>query len=81
VIHGRTPGEYEVTGRRNYRGHQPGSVFTAVLNTNAAGRAIMRGDIRLVREILPSIEPGTYQLPPGWAEGQQATTTEGAPHG
>jgi hypothetical protein len=57
-------GEYEVTGRRQYRGHDPGATFEAK-HDPAKERAISRGDIRLLRLITPAVPPGaTY--PEGW---------------
>lgn len=59
-------GVYVVTGRRKYRGHEPGETFEAKLDPAAERRAIDRGDIRLLDRIIPSIQPGTYVLPDGW---------------
>lgn len=57
-------GEYEVIGRRQYRGHDRGATFEA-RHDPAKERAIGRGDIRLIRVITPSVPPGaTY--PEGW---------------
>jgi hypothetical protein len=68
-------GEYLVTGKRNYRGHAPGSTFEARLDRLAEARAIARGDIRLLREIEPTVEPGSYTFPDGWLA-DAATTTQ-----
>lgn len=65
-------GEYEVTGRREYRGHPTGETFMARLNPGAEQRAIARGDIRLLRRVEPLLEPGSYDLPPGWLTAAQA---------
>jgi hypothetical protein len=70
-----TIGEYLVTGKRNYRGHEPGTIFEARLNPNAEARAINRGDIRLLRQIEPTIQPGSYTFPDGWLT-DAATTTQ-----
>lgn len=59
-------GEYEVTGKREYRGHKPGQTFEARLDRGAEHRAIQRGDIRLVRIITPEVQPDSYTLPDGW---------------
>lgn len=59
-------GVYEVTGRREYRGHAHGDTFVARLDTHAAQRAIQRGDIRLVEMVDPSIDPKRLTLPEGW---------------
>lgn len=55
-------GEYEVVGTREYRGHAPGEVFEARLPKGPEQRAISRGDIRLLRIVEPSIQPGSYSL-------------------
>jgi hypothetical protein len=57
---------YRVVGRRNYRGHTPGSIFEAALDPSAAQRAIQRGDLKLLKRSTPSIQPGTFRLPHGW---------------
>ena len=61
-----TLAEYEVTGKREYRGHAPGEVFEARIPEGAASRAIARGDIRLLRDIAPELQPGSWELPDGW---------------
>ena len=73
-------GVYEVTGRREYRGHKPGDVFPALLEPAAEQRGIARGDIRLLRRIKPSLVPGSYELPDGWLQEPVSATTE-APKG
>lgn len=72
-------GVYEVTGRRQYRGHEPGTVFEAILDRGAEQRAIARGDIRLIRHVQPGLAEGSWRLPPGWA-GPATRPTE-APSG
>lgn len=59
-------GEYEVVGRREYRGHQPGEIFEARLPVGPESRAIARGDIVRLRTVEPSIQPGSFSLPEGW---------------
>ena len=66
-------GEYLVTGKRQYRGHDPGTTFEARLEPNAERRAIARGDIRLIREIHPTVPPG-HTFPAGWLAGQTPNT-------
>jgi hypothetical protein len=66
----RVTGEYEVVGRREYRGHKPGTVFEASIESNAAGRAIQRGDLALLRISTPELQPGSYLLPDGWLNEQ-----------
>lgn len=63
-------GEYEVVGRREYRGHRPGDIFEARLDRAAEARAITRGDIRLVRVVTPEIQSGSFELPDGWSSKQ-----------
>lgn len=66
-----TGGVYLVCSNRNYRGHQAGATFQACLDPNAERRAIARGDIRLIERITPSLQPGSFHLPPGWVNQQQ----------
>lgn len=72
-------GVYLVTGRRQYRGHDPGTTFEALLDTAAEQRAVARRDIRLLRRIKPTVPDG-YRLgdwpPPDRAP--QPATNEGA---
>ena len=60
-----TYGEYQVIGRRRYRGHEPGTTFEAKLDKNAEARAIARGDIQLLRVIVPTV-PAEHTFPEGW---------------
>ena len=46
-----------------YRGHRPGDLFEATLETRAEARAIGRGDIEVIERSTPSVRPGSYQLP------------------
>jgi hypothetical protein len=66
-------GVYLVTGKREYRGHAPGTVFEAVLDPGPVRRAIDRGDIKLLRYVTPSLAPGSYRLPPDWLEPEAAS--------
>lgn len=59
-------GLYEVVGPVAYRGHQPGSRFVARLEPAAERRAIDRHNIRKIKTIVPSLQPGSYRLPNGW---------------
>ena len=61
MIHGL----WQVTGKRIYRGHEPGTQFEASLQDGPAGRAVARGDIVLLEEFTPAL-PAEYQLPEGW---------------
>ena len=54
---------YLVTGRRQYRWHQPGTVFEATLDPDAERRAIERGSIQVLEEVTPSLRQGSYRLP------------------
>jgi hypothetical protein len=67
-----THGEYEVTGKREYRGNAPGTTFVAKLDRNAEIRAVNRGDIILLRRIAPNLERNSYTLPLGWAANRAA---------
>lgn len=58
---------YEVLRHNGYRGHRRGATFSARLAAPAAQRAVDRGDIRVVESSTPSIQPGSYTLPAGWA--------------
>ncbi len=74
-------GEYEVTGKREYRGHSPGSVFQARIPAGPAGRAIARGDIRFIREVTPELQSG-WHLPDGWGNvNHDVTSTSQFPEG
>lgn len=59
-------GRYRVVGRRAYRGHAPGTEFTAKLGRHAALRAIARGDIELLALETPDLREGSYALPANW---------------
>ena len=54
---------YLVTGRRQYRWHEPGTVFEANLDPDAERRAIERGSLRVLAVVNPSLEPGSFVLP------------------
>jgi hypothetical protein len=58
-------GVYEVTGKREYRGHAPGTEFEANLQPGAERRAVDRGDIVLLRRVTPTL-PAEFCLPDGW---------------
>lgn len=77
-----THGLYEVIGKREYRGHPPGTFFEARLDPAAEQRAIDRGDIKLIRLVTPALEPGSFHLPHDWpppaANGSQAEAPDGA---
>lgn len=64
-------GLYEVTGRRQYRGHPIGGRFVARLDPRAEARAVARGDIRKLQTVTPSLQPGSYTFPPGWLNQQE----------
>ena len=69
-------GEYLVTGKRNYRGHAPGTKFEARLAPGPEARAIARGDIRLLRRIEPAVPAGSYTFPDGWLTDAATTTRQ-----
>ncbi len=54
---------YKVTGSSEYRGHMPGTTFEARLPAPMERRAIRRGNIELVEESTPRLQPGSYKLP------------------
>jgi hypothetical protein len=58
-------GVYRVSGRRRYRGHEPGTVFEAAIDSAVESRAINRGDIELLRHVEPDLEAGSWRLN-GW---------------
>lgn len=58
-------GLFLVTGRRRYRGHEPGTRFETQFSP-AVERALRRGDIELLEHITPALQPGSYRLPPDW---------------
>lgn len=72
-------GVYRVTGKRQYRGHDPGTTFEAILDRGAEQRAVARGDIELIRHVQPGLAPGSYRLPPDWLK--PATRSNEAPSG
>lgn len=74
-----TFGEYEVIGRREYRGHAPGTVFEASLDPAVEQRAIARSAIRLIRRVTPSVVPAHFKPPANWPpKGPQTEAPEGA---
>lgn len=60
--------QYEVLRLNGYRGFPRGDVFEAVIDKSAETRAIRRGDIRILQSSTPTIQPGSYRLPAGWAK-------------
>lgn len=59
---------YEVLNPTGYRGHRYGTTFEACLEPAAEGRALARGDIRVIERVTPSVRPGTFTLPDGWIQ-------------
>lgn len=59
----KTGGRYKVVGPRSYRGHEPGSVFEAVLERQAEIRAINRGSIQLLARVDVGLKPENARLP------------------
>jgi len=74
-------GEYEVLGTREYRGHKPGETFEARLDKLAEERAIARGSIRLLRRIVPGVQPGSFTFPDGWLPDSSTDVQPEAPQG
>lgn len=68
---------YQVSTRRGYRGHEPGSSFEARLEPHAERRAVDRGDITVIERSTPQLRPGSYLLPRGWP----TTIEEAVSHG
>ena len=58
-------GVYTVTGKSEYRGHKPGTVFQEFILPGPERRAIARGAIRLERRTHPTLPPDHW-LPAGW---------------
>lgn len=58
--------QYEVLRVGGYRGFATGSVFEAVIDKAAEGRALKRGDIRILQRTTPPIQTDSYRLPAGW---------------
>ena len=71
-------GLYRVSGRRNYRGHEPGSEFEARLDRNAERRAAARGDIQFLGHVTPELQPGSFTFPNGWLAGHHKSDHRGA---
>ena len=61
-------GLYLVTGKREYRGHAPGTKFVARLLRYAAMRSLERGDIQLLEVVTPALEPDSFTFPEGWLD-------------
>ena len=61
-------GVYKVTGKREYMGVEPGEEFEAQLDPGPESRAVARGDIVLLRRVIPSIEAGLAVFPQGWLD-------------
>jgi hypothetical protein len=59
---------YEVTGTFRFRDHDPGEVFEAILDPVQERRALIRGNIRILEASRPTLQPGSYTLPRGWAD-------------
>jgi hypothetical protein len=58
---------YLVTGKRQYRWHEPGSVFEAQLDPLAEERAIARGAIEVLEVVQPCLQDGSYTIPEDWS--------------
>ena len=74
-------GHYRVIGKRDYRGHVPGTEFVARIEPNAERRAVARGAIQLLARVTPALEPGTYTFPDGWLAQPHTSTHEGRESG
>lgn len=60
-----------VTGNLRFREHEPGETFEAVLDPVQEHRAIARGNIRVVEQSKPTIQPGSYRLPADWSTSER----------
>lgn len=58
---------YLVTGKRQYRWHEPGTIFEAQLDPLAEKRAIDRGAIRVLDVVQPGLQDGSYTIPSDWS--------------
>ena len=58
-------------GHLGYRGHKHGEVFEATLDPGAEHRALARRNIRVIDKSKPTLQPGSYKLPPGWADSKE----------
>lgn len=78
---GVTHGLYKVTGRRQYRGHEPGTRFEARPDA-AIQRAINRGDISLIEYVNPRLPDDGFWLPHDWPpQGVDMQANQEAPKG
>ena len=59
-------GVYRVMGRRDFRGHTPGTEFTAQLPPQQERRAVYRGSIEKIGTVVAA--PGPFSFPEGWLE-------------
>jgi hypothetical protein len=66
----QTYGVYRVTGKRQYRGHDPGTTFEAIIDPSVEHRAVNRGDIELLRRFTPDLVEGSFVLPDDWPPGK-----------
>jgi hypothetical protein len=68
----RQLGRYQVVGDTAYRGHEPGTTFVARLDVHTANRAIDRGNLKLLGLAVDDLEPGSWRLPQGWLQTNEA---------
>lgn len=71
-------GLYLVTGKRLYRGHEPGTKFVANLARGDARHSLARGDIRLLRRVVPALDPERFTFPEGWLDSPPQPVHRGA---
>lgn len=75
-------GVYLVTGKRQYRGHDPGTRFEAAIDAAVEARAITRGDIQLLERVIPSIDGRDLAFGSDWPPGREVPqATNEAPEG
>jgi len=70
----------EVIGRREYRGHRPGTRFVTNVDP-ALERGIARGNVRVIAEVDAGVKAGTYGLPPDWPRSAADAANTEAPKG
>jgi hypothetical protein len=58
--------QYEVLRQGGYHGFETGEVFEAVIDKAAEGRALKRGDIRILQRTTPAIQQASYRIPAAW---------------
>ena len=71
---------FEVIGKRQYRGHQPGERFVSRLDP-ALERAVQRPNVVVLAEVETSIKHREHGLPRDWPREANAPADTEAPKG